>query len=189
MIDGARLVSRSGSPSRNEYFLKEGTLRRLSLTTLVSVIVGLCAGAASAEVGSSLAHRSADLTRSYLHTWSTNGRAALADVPRLYAPQVSFYGRLLNHDALIREKAQFLRRWPIRHYALRPGTMRVTCDAPGQRCAVRSIIDWRAASSARKVSSRGSSTFAQEMDFAASRPLIFRESGAVIPQRKPRGRS
>lgn len=188
MIDGARLVSRSGSPSQNEYFLKEGTLRRLSLTTLVSVIVGLCAGAASAEVGSSLAHRSADFTRSYLHRWSTNGRAALADVPRLYAPQVSFYGRLLNHDALIREKAQFLRRWPIRHYALRPGTMRVTCDAPGQRC-VRSIIDWRAASSARKVSSRGSSTFAQEMDFAASRPLIFRESGAVIPQRKPRGRS
>ena len=44
MIDGARLVSRSGSPSQNEYFLKEGTLRRLSLTTLVSVIVGLCAG-------------------------------------------------------------------------------------------------------------------------------------------------
>jgi len=161
-------------------------LRRLSLATLVSF--GLCAGAASAEVGSSLAHRSADLTRSYLHTWSTNGRAALADVPRLYAPQVSFYGRLLNHDALTREKAQFLRRWPIRHYALRPGTMRVTCDAQGQRCAVRSIIDWRAASSARKVSSRGSSTFAQEMDFAASRPLIFRESGAVIPQRKPRGR-
>jgi hypothetical protein len=95
---------------------------------------------------------------------------------------------LLNHDALIREKAQFLRRWPIRHYALRPGTMRVTCDAQGQRCAVRSIIDWRAASSARKVSSRGSSTFEQGVGFAASRPLIFRESGAVIPQRKPRGR-
>ena len=141
--------------NQDEYFLKEGTLRRLSLATLVSVVVGLCAGAASAEVGSSLAHRSADLTRSYLHTWSTNGRAALADVPRLYAPQVSFYGRLLNHDALIREKAQFLRRWPIRHYALRPGTMRVTCDAQGQRCAVRSIIDWRAASSARKVVIKG----------------------------------
>jgi hypothetical protein len=162
-------------------------LRRLSLATLVSFVVGLGTGAASAEVGSSLAHRSADLTRSYLHTWSTNGRAALADVPRLYAPQVSFYGRLLNHGALTREKAQFLRRWPIRHYALRPGTMRVTCDAQGQRCAVRSIIDWRAASSARKVSSRGSSTFEQEMDFAASRPLIFRESGAVIPQRNPAG--
>jgi hypothetical protein len=162
-------------------------LRRLSVAIVVSFVVGLTAGAASAEVGSSLAHRSADLTRSYLHTWSTNGRAALADVPRLYAPQVSFYGRSLNRNELIREKAQFLRRWPIRHYSLRPGTMRVTCDAQ-RRCAVRSIIDWRAASSARKASSSGSSSFEQGVDFAASRPLVFRESGAVITQRKPRGR-
>lgn len=149
---------------------------------------GLSAGAASAEIDSGLAHRSADLTRSYLHTWSADTRAAIADVPRLYAPRVRFYGRYLTRDALIREKAKFVRRWPTRHYAIRPGTMRVSCEAQSQRCVVRSVIDWRAESAARKAFSRGSSTFEQGVEFAASRPFIFRESGAVIHQRRPRGR-
>ena len=167
---------------------QEVKLRRSFIAGLLSFTVGLYAGAASAEVDSRLAHRSADLTRAYLHTWSTDARAAIADVRRLYAPRVRFYGRHLTHDGLIREKAQFVRRWPLRHYSLRPGTMRVTCDAQSQRCLVRSIIDWRAESSARRASLQGASTFEQGVDFAASRPLVFRESGAVIPQRRPRGR-
>jgi hypothetical protein len=183
VIDGRAFgVPEADRPSQDEYLFR----RRVHCADCF--LPPWYAGAASAEAQSSLAHRSADLTRSYLHTWSTNARAALADVPRVYAPQVSFYGRVLNHDALILEKAQFHHRWPTRHYSLRPGTVRVTCDAHRQRCAVRSIIDWRAASAARKASSSGSSIFEQGVDFAASRPLVFRESGAVIMQRKPRGR-
>jgi hypothetical protein len=148
----------------------------------------LNAGTVSAEVENALAQRSADLTRGYLHTWSTNARAALADVPRLYAPRVNFYGRVLDHRAILREKARFVRRWPARRYSLRPGTIRVACDGPSQRCVVRSVIDWQAENSARKASSRGSSTFEQGVDFAASRPLVFRETGSVISNRKTRSR-
>lgn len=163
-------------------------MRRSYISVFIPLVACLYAGPASAEVNTDLAYRSADLTRAYLHTWSTNSRAALADVPRIYAPRVNFYGRVVTHDALRREKAQFVRRWPIRHYSLRPGTMRVACETESRRCMVRSIIDWRAANSARKVSSRGSSTFEQGVDLTASRPLIFRESGAVIPQRRLRAR-
>jgi hypothetical protein len=85
---------------------------------------GLFAGSASAEVDPSLAKRSAVLTQNYLQTWSSNARVALAQVPHLYAPRVSFYRRLLNHNQLIREKAHFVRRWPIRQYSVRPGTTR-----------------------------------------------------------------
>ena len=154
----------------------------------VLFVVGLHAGAASAEVDGSLAHRSADLTREYLHTWSTNARAALADVPRLYAPRVSFSGRMLGHDALIREKAQFVRRWPARRYSHRPGTMRVACNTQSRRCIVRSVIDWQAANAARGMFSSGSSTFEQGVDLAAARPLVFRENGSVISQRRTRAR-
>jgi hypothetical protein len=161
---------------------------RTSYILALAGIAGLWAGAASAEVDDGLARRSVDLTRTYLHTWSTNTRGALADVPRLYAPRVSFYGRLLTHDGLFREKAIFVRRWPIRHYSLRPGTTRVACDGESRRCFVRSIIDWRAANSSRKVTSTGSSTFEQGVDFTTSRPLVFRESGKVLPQRSRRAR-
>jgi hypothetical protein len=162
-------------------------LRRLFIAGFLSFTAGLYAGAASAEVDSRLANRSADVTRAYLHTWSTDPRGAITDVRRLYAPVVSFYGRDLTHDGLIREKAQFLRGRPSRHYSVRPGTMRVACEPQSRRCVVRSIIDWRAQSPARKASSSGSSTFEQWVDFAGSRPLVFRESGAVIQQRRPRG--
>jgi len=150
----------------------------------IVVLFFIYAGPASADFEGRLATRSANLTRSYLHTWSTNTRAALANVPRIYAARVNFYGRMLNHRALIREKAQFARRWPSRQYSLRPGTMRVRCDERASRCLVQAVIDWRAESPIRRASSSGSSTFIQAMNVAAARPLVFRESGAVLRSRR-----
>jgi hypothetical protein len=70
--------------------------------------------------------RSAQFAGSYLQVWSSSSRAAVAAVPRLYAPRVLFYGRVLGRRGLMREKARFVQRWPVRHYAHRPGTMRVS---------------------------------------------------------------
>ena len=73
--------------------------------------------------------RSAQFAGSYLQVWSSSSRAAVAAVPRLYAPRVLFYGRVLDRRGLMREKARFVQRWPVRHYAHRPGTIQVSCDA------------------------------------------------------------
>ena len=129
--------------------------------------------------------RSADLARSYLQTWSSNGRAALGQVPQLYAPRVRFYGRVLDRNKLLREKAVFFQRWPVRHYTHRPGTVRVSCDAGTRQCWVRSVIDWRAESRARRVVSRGASRFEQGIDLSGSRPVVFLESGAVLSHAGP----
>jgi hypothetical protein len=53
----------------------------------------------------SMQQLSAKLARSYLQTWSSNTRAALDQVPRLYASRTRFYGQLLDHRRLMREKA------------------------------------------------------------------------------------
>ena len=123
---------------------------------------------------------SAKLARSYLQTWSSSTRAALMHVPQLYAPQISFYGRRLDHHKLMREKARFLQRWPVRSYAHRPGTMRISCDARAARCLVRSVVDWRAESPVRRAVSRGVSRFEQGIDLSGSRPRVFLERGAVL---------
>jgi hypothetical protein len=70
-------------------------LRRSFIAAVSLWVLILQAGPALAEVEGELASR----TRSYLHTWSTNTRAALADVPRIYAPRVNFYGRILDHGS------------------------------------------------------------------------------------------
>ena len=132
-----------------------------------------------------LQQRSADLSRSYLRTWSSDTRGAILQVHRIYAPRVSFYGRSLTRRELTREKERFVRRWPARRYVHRPGTMRVSCSAAAQRCMVRSILDWRTADLDRRVVAAGSSTFEQGIGFPSrsSRPLVFYENGSVISRR------
>src|SRR3712207_2159899 len=97
------------------------------LRSALTVLVLSCALASNAVAQSREAHpmasmqqRSAELARSYLQTWSSNARAALDQVPLLYAPRIRFYGRVLDRNRLMREKAAFLQRWPVRHYAHRP---------------------------------------------------------------------
>src|ERR687894_3296241 len=111
--------------------------RRSSLVLAILALGCLTALPSNAQSGrdpADLQQRSAELSRSYLRTWSARGSAALADVPRLYAPKVRFYGRLVDRRTLLREKQAFVRRWPVRNYAHRPGTVRVACDAPAARC-------------------------------------------------------
>jgi len=161
-----------------------GMHRRLFTMAVLALTCATAPGswAQSGEVHSAarLQQRSAALAHSYLQTWSSNARAALEQVPQLYAPRVCFYGRVLDRSRLMREKAAFLRRWPVRRYAHRPGTMQVSCDAGSRRCLVRSVIDWQAESPARHVVSRGASRFEQGIDLSGSRPVVFLESGAVL---------
>jgi len=121
----------------------------------------------------------------YLRLWSSSNQAALADVHLIYAPQVKFFGRRMDRRSLAAEKMRFVRRWPIRTYAHRPGTMRVQCNPNAQACVVRSIVDWEAVAPQRRVVSRGSSAFELGVDFSGPQPLVLYESGRVIA----RGRS
>lgn len=161
----------------------------LSATVLVFVLASGHASAAESRSGSPqhLQQRSADLSRSYLRTWSSDTRGGISQVHRIYAPRVSFYGRSLTRRELTREKERFVRRWPARRYVHRPGTMRVSCSA--QKCMVRSILDWQTADLGRRVVSAGSSTFEQGIGFPArsSRPLVFHENGLVISRRARAG--
>src|SRR5215212_5128648 len=155
--------------------------------SVMAAFVLSCAAAFPSMVRSSETHSitnmqqcSAELARSYLQTWSSNSKAALDQVPQLYAPRTRFYGQLVDHRRLMREKAGFIQRWPVRHYAHRPGTMRVDCDAHSARCFVRSVIDWRTASPARRAVSRGIARFEQGIDLSGSRPVVFLEGGSVL---------
>lgn len=130
---------------------------------------------------------SSDLTVSYLQTWATPQAASPAYVARVYAPRIRFYGSLLDRNGLVNEKRRFVRRWPVRQYAMRPGTVRVTCDQRSRMCRVASILDWRAESPARRAASQGSSSFEQRFDFSADRPAVVHESGRVLPRSRALG--
>jgi hypothetical protein len=121
-----------------------------------------------------------ELTKSYLQVWSSNGRAALADVEQVYGPIIVFYGQTFEQRHLAAEKRRFLRRWPVRSYALRPGTTRVQCSLGAQGCTVNAIVDWEVRAPARREVSRGSSHFKLGIDLSGPQPAVSSEGGRVI---------
>jgi hypothetical protein len=123
---------------------------------------------------------SADLANSYLRIWSSSNEAALQDVHEVYAPRVNFYGRMMDRRGITAEKMRFVRRWPLRRYALRPGTTRVDCDPASRTCLVRTLINWTAASPHTRRVSRGVSEFKLGVGFVGPQPLVIYEGGRVV---------
>jgi len=154
-------------------------MRHIRFITIIAIVCA-CPAPSFAQAGPSatLEQRSVQFAGSYLQVWSSSSRAAIAAVPRLYAPRVLFYGRVLARRRPMREKARFVQRWPVRHYADRPGTMRVSCDALASNCMVRSVVNWRVESPARSAKSQGLSRFEQGIDPFAARSC---EGGELRP--------
>ena len=114
---------------------------------------------------------------SYLATWSsgaTQGRR-----PFGYGDTVMSFGRTSSPGELSEERLAAVRRWPIRTYSHRPGTLRVSCNVPALKCAVRSTVDYRLLDPVSRVSERGSARFDLGVGFGGPRPRILYEDGGL----------
>ena len=126
--------------------------------------------------------RTAFIATRYLQIWSSNNTTPVTGVPYMYGPTVKFYGRNYTQEQLVAEKRGAIRQWPVRQYAHRPGTMQVFCNVQSQKCAARSIIDFKANPDRGTVKS-GSAKFDLGISFADSRPRILYESGSLNGRR------
>jgi len=149
---------------------------RIALSlALTSVHVSPASALAPADMGD----RTAAIATEYLRAWSGDGRSAVADVPYVYGPTVLFYGHPYSRAGLMAEKRRAVERWPVRRYAIRPGTLRVTCNVPEAKCAARATMDYAVSNPAMGTSARGSARFDLGVGFAGPRPLILYEGGAA----------
>jgi len=99
---------------------------------------------------------------------SGSATTALSYLARVYPPQVRYFGRPTARSEVLREKQEFVVRWPERRYVLREGA-KVTCRPDGD-CIVDGLVDWRNYSAPRKASSVGTARFT----------LVFRPRGGDI---------
>jgi hypothetical protein len=113
----------------------------------------------------------------YLQEWSGPTPAALAYMDKVFPDQVEFYGKPLNHAAVMSLKHRFAMRWPNRTLSVRPGSIGVACD-PNNLCAVRAIFDWHYESPARQAVSRGSAILELEL---LEGMTISSENGKILP--------
>lgn len=146
---------------------------------LLLAVAACQASPASALAPEEMRRRTAYIAERYLAIWSSNDGTAVAGVPYMYGPTVTFYGRTYTQSQLVAEKRRAIRQWPIRRYAHRPGTMRVTCNPPEMKCAARSVMDFEVANPARGTGRAGSARFDLGVSFAERQPRILYEGGSL----------
>ena len=142
-------------------------------------IIFMFLSAAQASSLSEMKDRTAFMATRYLQIWSSDNTSPIAEVPRMYGPTVLFYGQQYTQADLIAEKRQAIRRWPIRRYFHRPGTLEVRCNAAEQRCIAQSTIDFSISNPSRRLAKAGSAKFDLGVSFAESHPIILFEGGSL----------
>lgn len=124
-------------------------------------------------------------TEDYFRTWSGENRQALAFLQRTYAPQIEYFGKPTSRTQVMREKAEFVARWPVRSYVLQPGTL-VRCSA-SRVCVVEGLVDWRAHSPARRATSTGTASFSLSFSLRGDAPVLAAEKSAVLSRQSRNG--
>ena len=79
--------------------------------------------------------RTAAIAERYLAGWSSDGTLAVQEVPYVYGPTIQFHGRTYTQSQLMAEKRRAVAQWPVRRYAMRPGTVQVICTRPSRSAA------------------------------------------------------
>ncbi|PDT46712.1 hypothetical protein CO661_17225 [Sinorhizobium fredii] len=126
-------------------------------------------------IGSASEDRALQFVAEYHDAWSKPNAEALAFMSTVYADTVSFYGKAISRDQVLREKATFAERWPKRAYSVKHGSVRVDC---GSTCAVSGIVEWFVRSLRRAKTSSGAAEFSLVWDPSTNR--IMSESGNVL---------
>ncbi|NKJ76917.1 hypothetical protein GFL38_32620 [Rhizobium leguminosarum bv. viciae] len=127
-----------------------------------------------------------EFIRRYHEAWSGDNSTALAFMHKAYADQVTFYGKVVDRDAVMKDKGTFAQRWPERIYSVKPGSEAAVC---AEKCDVSGVIEWFARSRERGKTSSGMAEFAIVWNPATSQiesensKVLATDRGAQAPER------
>jgi hypothetical protein len=150
---------------------------------LIGAVAFMSASPSYAVSPQEMKDRTAFIASRYLQIWSSNNVSPVAGVPYMYGRTVLFYGKSYTQADLQAEKQRAIVQWPVRHYAHRPGTLRVVCNAAARKCAARSTIDFAVANPNRGTRKSGSAKFDLGVSFAGPHPVILYEGGSLNKRR------
>ena len=89
------------------------------------------------------------------------------DLLKYYGPKLLYSGKVLERSEVAAEYDVYIKRWPLRRFAVPDEGMSVTCDDVSRRCAVSLNLRWLAESPERHQRSEGT----------ARRLFILQENG------------
>lgn len=135
-------------------------------------------GVASDQADSDEGRAALARTMEYFATLSTAMEPRL--LSQFYAQSVNYFGRAESRDDVLKAKAAFGERWPVRSYIPRPSGNRVVCDSMGQ-CTVTGLVDWQASNTQTGASSSGTASYR----YTYAHGLMVAETSRVLSRGIP----
>ncbi len=168
--DGARAQGSSGPPA------KPPSPRRMPSAIAVRLPPRQAPGY------SPLTTEAANFMNAY---WANAGGSSDQVLPYLssiYAPLVDYYGKPATRESILKEKFNFIRRWPMRQTWLPPGEAgpRISCDDATAECEISGVRDFDAVSPERGARSIGLVHYTYRVRFADGSPRIVAEDSKVV---------
>ena len=117
--------------------------------------------------------------------WANVGGSSDQVLPYLnsvYAPRVDYYGKPATRESILKEKLDFIRRWPMRQTWLPPGgaSPRISCDNATAECDISGVRDFDTVSPERGARSIGLVRYTYRVRFADGSPQIVAEDSNVV---------
>ncbi len=137
---------------------------------------------AQAPGNSPLTAEAANFMNAY---WANVGGSSDQVLPYLgsiYAPVVDYYGKPATRDSILKDKWNFIRRWPIRQTWLPPSepSPRISCNDATAECEITGVRDFDAVSPERGTRAVGLVRYSYTVRFAEGLPQIVAEDSKVV---------
>ena len=141
--------------------------------------------AAVAPATSPLTARAEDFINAYWSNTSGVEPDVLGYLNSSYAALVNYYGRTRTKEAVLADKAAFMKRWPIRRTSPVPGeeSPKITCSEASSECTISGIRDFDTASPERGARATGAVRYSYTVRFGNGPPQIVSEESAVVARR------
>jgi hypothetical protein len=100
----------------------------------------------------------------------------------IYAPVVNYYGKPTPRESILRDKSNFIRRWPMRQTWAPSGAEgpRISCDDANAECEITGVRDFDAVSAERGARSTGVVRYSYRVRFIDGSAQIVAEDSKVV---------
>lgn len=131
---------------------------------------------------SPLPERAKAFVNSYWQAVDDSGDRVLPYLSSIYAPMVTYYGRLLPKHAILRDKYYFMRRWPIRQTWSSPGdeSPSISCSETESTCEISGLRNFKAMSAERGARAAGVVRYWYAVRFLDGSPQIIAENSKIV---------
>jgi hypothetical protein len=131
---------------------------------------------------SPMPERAKAFVNSYWQAVDESGDRVLPYLGSIYAPMVTYYGRLLPKHAILRDKYYFTRRWPIRQTWSSPGdeSPSISCSEAEATCEISGLRNFKTVSAERGARAAGVVRYWYAVRFLDGSPQIIAENSKIV---------